>query len=207
VPLSVIFLFADDEIKATSVNKLIRMLKFAKLSKLVRVLKMGRIFQRLGTFGINPGYMRLATLLFKLFGMWHFVACSYWFIAVHEGFCTWYNPDFGTSTNTTVMEELDLADDYSAFYEFGGKNKAAPDAFTECINHWMPWEGIEREHLSVQYTQAFFWAVMVTSGIGYDVAPQTNLEAAFTIVVICIGILMYVRRRIDIAGQHSPSKN
>ena len=40
----------------------------------------------------------------------------------------------------------------------------------------MPWEGIQHEVLGVQYAQSFFWAVMVTSGIGYDVAPYTNLE-------------------------------
>ena len=52
-------------------------------------------------------------------------------------------------------------------------------------------QGIEREPLDVQYIQSFFWAVMVTSGIGYDVAPQTNIEAVFTILVIMVGIIMY----------------
>jgi hypothetical protein len=182
VPLSLFFVTTGiDRQSGANANKLLRMLRFAKLSKLIRILKMGRIFQRLGTFGINPGYMRLATLVFKLFGMWHIIACIYWAIAVHEGFCTWYGE----------ANSNEQADD--GFYEFGDSNQARPNAFSECINHWMPWEGIEREPLSVQYMQSFFWAVMVTSGIGYDVAPQTNIECAFTIMVICLGIMMYVK--------------
>lgn len=43
-------------------------------------------------------------------------------------------------------------------------------------------KGIEREGLAVQYLQAVFWAVMVTSGIGYDIAPQTNLEVSRTYI-------------------------
>lgn len=172
-------------------------MRFAKLSKLVRVLKMGRIIQRLGSFGVNPGVLRLFALLAKLVGIWHFVACLYWYIATREGLCTWFSeaPSWSDIADTNTTRDGERDDAYSAayaeFYSFGKATYERPNAAVECISHWMPWEGIERESLDVQYMQAFFWAVMVTSGIGYDVAPQTNIECLFTIFVIGLGIIMY----------------
>ena len=42
-----------------------------------------------------------------------------------------------------------------------------------------------------RYAQAFFWAVMVTTGVGKDINPQSETETNFTIFVIGIGIIAY----------------
>ena len=44
---------------------------------------------------------------------------------------------------------------------------------------------------SEQYAHAFFWAVAVTSGIGWDISPETPSEVYFTTVAIVTGLLMY----------------
>ena len=44
---------------------------------------------------------------------------------------------------------------------------------------------------SVQYAHAFFWAVVVTSGIGWDIYPETPAQVYFTTVAIVTGLLMY----------------
>ena len=203
LPLSIVFLImdglpSDDDSSSssssstTSANKILRFAKFAKLSKLFRVLKMGRIVKRLGAFGVNPGYLRLLQLVVKLFALWHFVACAYWLISVNHGFCNWNSAGLHSFVDGDDSDEQDAGnDDQDAdFYRFGDTNEAAPDAFQECVSHWMPWDGLIYEELGVQYSQAFFWAVMVMSGIGYDIAPVTPVETWFTIAVIMVGIIM-----------------
>ncbi len=44
---------------------------------------------------------------------------------------------------------------------------------------------------SSQYAHAFFWAVVVTSGIGWDIYPETPAQVYFTTVAIVTGLLMY----------------
>jgi CRP-like cAMP-binding protein len=50
---------------------------------------------------------------------------------------------------------------------------------------------ILNEPFSTQYSQAFYWAVMVTVGVGKDINPQSETETNFTIFVIGIGIVAY----------------
>jgi hypothetical protein len=47
------------------------------------------------------------------------------------------------------------------------------------VNSWSPWEALKREPLQTQYTQAFYWALIVTTGVGRDVIPQSDLEASY----------------------------
>eukprot|EP00736_Rhodelphis_marinus_P008744 Rmarinus@m.27151 len=56
---------------------------------------------------------------------------------------------------------------------------------------WTPPAYMEFEPLYNQYGQAFYWAVVVTTGVGRDVDPMTNLETTFTIIAIIIGVMMY----------------
>ena len=110
-PLSVLFLYIGAGNKSLGkANKMLRVLRFAKLSKLFRVLKMGRIAKSFGHLGINPGLMRLARLCMALVSMWHFIACAYWVVAQYEGFCTWYEDDH----------------DDSAFLEWGNGARRPP---------------------------------------------------------------------------------
>ena len=53
------------------------------------------------------------------------------------------------------------------------------------------YRGYRRAGFRQQYTQAFFWAVQVSTGIGKDIIPRTSLEVAFTTVIILWGMLMY----------------
>ena len=42
-----------------------------------------------------------------------------------------------------------------------------------------------------QYLQALFWAIVVTTGVGRDVVPHTEVETCFTIFVIVLGVILY----------------
>jgi hypothetical protein len=63
--------------------------------------------------------------------------------------------------------------------------------FYDCINYWAPTTDILQLGFQTQYTQSFFWAVEVTTGIGRDIVPRTNNETAFTVTVIMVGVVMY----------------
>ena len=66
-------------------------------------------------------------------------------------------------------------------------------------NGFNPFRGIEycfeNGHcpatFSLQYTHSFFWAVMITTGIGRDIMPVTFAEHIFSTAMIVIGVLMY----------------
>lgn len=45
--------------------------------------------------------------------------------------------------------------------------------------------------LVTQYSYAFFWAVVVTSGIGWDIIPTSPVQVIFTTVAIVTGLLIY----------------
>ena len=63
----------------------------------------------------------------------------------------------------------------------------------ESFGHqWVPpVEIASSQFLSLQYAHAFFWAVVVTSGIGWDIHPGTPTQVYFTTVAIVTGLLMY----------------
>ena len=42
-----------------------------------------------------------------------------------------------------------------------------------------------------QYARAYFWAVMVTTGIGKDLIPESDAQYVFTIFTIIMGVLTY----------------
>eukprot|EP00736_Rhodelphis_marinus_P006066 Rmarinus@m.21456 len=56
---------------------------------------------------------------------------------------------------------------------------------------WSPNVDFEDASFASMYGQAFFWAVMVTTGIGRDISPVTNLQTFFTIAAIVLGVMMY----------------
>ena len=57
------------------------------------------------------------------------------------------------------------------------------------------WTGVGLSYcptdMTLQYTYSFFWAVMVTTGIGRDIMPVTYLEHVFSIIMIIVGVVMY----------------
>ena len=66
-------------------------------------------------------------------------------------------------------------------------------------NGYNPFRGItycfEMGHcpasFSLQYIHSFFWAVMITTGIGRDIMPVTFMEHMFSTSMIVVGVLMY----------------
>jgi hypothetical protein len=63
--------------------------------------------------------------------------------------------------------------------------------FYECVSYWAPTKDLLKLGFQTQYTQSFFWAVVVTTGIGRDIIPRTNIETGFTVMVIMVGVIMY----------------
>lgn len=158
-------------------NKIARMLRFVKIAKLFRVLKLGRVVTLLQIrFGINGNYFKLFSAGTFLLGVWHYIACVFWYISYETGFCDW-------GVAETGQDVL-----YFKYGDAAGFDN--PNGFIECLSDWVPWASIIDESLQTQYTQAFFWAVMITTGVGKDVAPETNIEVAFTIIIIFAGVLI-----------------
>jgi hypothetical protein len=161
-------------------NTIFRAFKWFKLIKLIRVLRLSRVFDRLEhvTMFWNAGSLRLIRSVAILFVLWHVVACMYWLVATDQGFCQWH-----ISINNTKA--------YPSYNEWDYVSGLEPNGFQDCYDDWVPWVQIQSEPFSTQYAQAFFWAVMVTTGVGKDINPQSQVETAFTISVIAVGIIAY----------------
>jgi hypothetical protein len=43
-----------------------------------------------------------------------------------------------------------------------------------------------------QYGYAFFWAISVVTGIGWDIVPATGIEVAFSSIMIIAGTVLYI---------------
>ena len=159
-------------------NTIFRAFKWFKLIKLIRVMRLSRVFDRLEhiTMFWNAGTLRLVRSVAILFVLWHVVACMYWVVSSNQGFCEWH---------------LSINASYARYNEWDYVSGSEPNGFQDCYDDWVPWKKIQSEPFSTQYAQAFFWAVMVTTGVGKDINPQSQVETAFTIAVIAIGIIAY----------------
>ena len=58
-------------------------------------------------------------------------------------------------------------------------------------NAWTPTFDILSFSFPSQYIRAYFWAVMVTTGVGKDIIPETDVQYLFTTCAIIVGVLMY----------------
>ena len=132
------------------------------------------------TLSALSGLMRLLRLLLTLVTTWHMLACAYWAVSRLEGFC-----EYGIDEHP--RDSSGASDPYNVL----GGTELEPNGFTECSgSSWAPYVGLHDYSLQTQYSAAFFWAVMTTTGVGRDVAPQTDTQIGFTIVVICMGLLL-----------------
>eukprot|EP01083_Nonionella_stella_P013005 36732_1 len=133
-------------------NTLNRLLRLVRSVKLMRILRMSRIWKRLLVRArLNPSIVRLVKLFGFLLIEWHWIGCTYWAIAVSEGF-----------------------------------NKDDKD-----LNSWTPNQMVNYLTFGSQYIRAYFWAVMVTTGVGKDIIPATDVQFIFTTMAIIVGVLMY----------------
>lgn len=186
IPTTIITNMAGVDSSTTSggfdpkLNTIFRAFKWFKLIKLIRVLRLSRVFDRLEhvTMFWNAGTLRMIRSVAILFVLWHVVACMYWLVATGQGFCQWH-----ISINNTAL--------YPSYNEWDYVSGLEPNGFQDCYDDWVPWLQIQSEPFSTQYAQAFFWAVMVTTGVGKDINPQSQVETAFTIAVIAVGIIAY----------------
>ncbi len=169
-----------DSTSGLKANQILRGFKWFKLIKLMRVIRLSRITDRLEhiTMFWNAGTLRLIRSIMLLCVLWHLVACAYWGVASSQGFCEW---SLTMGLNAT----------YSEYFKWDSMSGAEPNGFQDCYDDWVPWVQITDEPFSTQYTQAFFWAVMVTTGVGKDINPQSEAETTFTIIVIAVGVFMY----------------
>jgi hypothetical protein len=76
----------------TGVNKLLRMLRVAKLFRLARLLRYSDSLR--AAVHIQPSVVRLIQQMFGIFWMWHIIACGYWSISKDRlGSSDWAPPD------------------------------------------------------------------------------------------------------------------
>lgn len=152
-PIDIILAAASSGPASASGNTLNRLLRLVRSVKLMRILRMSRIWKRLLLRArLNPSVVRLVKLFGFLLIEWHWIGCTYWAIAVSEGF------------------EKD---------ETQGKDA------------WTPTMAVDAYSFGSQYVRAYFWAVMVTTGVGKDIIPVTDVQFIFTTMAIIVGVLMY----------------
>eukprot|EP01029_Cantina_marsupialis_P003769 TRINITY_DN137_c8_g1_i1.p1 TRINITY_DN137_c8_g1~~TRINITY_DN137_c8_g1_i1.p1 ORF type:complete len:1339 (+),score=389.76 TRINITY_DN137_c8_g1_i1:80-4096(+) len=160
-------------------GKLGKLLRTLRVFKLFRMFRLSRVMDYIRTYTtVNPSLIRFFRIIGILIVMWHWIASGYWFIANTEGLCDW-QPD----NSWSVAEQAE-------YYEWGSSD-AVPNGFVNCATDWAPWKLILEESFWTQYVHSFFWAIVVTTGVGRDIIPQTNLETTFSILVIVTGVIMY----------------
>ena len=158
-----------------------------RVLNMLRFLRLPRIIKRFSGHEVNIKLSQLAFLrLFKiavtLFIVWHMIACLYWTIAVYEGLCAW------------DAEEEGYREQPSAFRQWATATSGLAtnaNGFYACGDAWTPWAALVESQAWTQYVQALFWAVVVTTGVGKDIVPQTNLETLFTCGCIVVGAVFY----------------
>ena len=160
-PIDFVFLFIREQNDSSKSIKFVRTIRVLRYSKVLRVMRLYNLNGRLLNSTLNPGLIQLSRLILTLLTAWHFIACCYWSISLAQGFC------------------------------LGEEDDSFAVGFKNCLEEWTPYTGLKKRPLQEQYTQAFFWAVQVSTGIGRDIIPRTNGQVAFTILVIVFGMLMY----------------
>ena len=185
-------------------NILLRLLKIFKLFRVFRVMRILKRFEEVTK--VNPSVLRLMKMCILLLFIWHIIACCYWFIAEIE--------TFGFSHFDHLNGTLHVSVD--GFNRDGGNlwvpppeiwcekvghvlcNETAFEEFDR-VNGYNPFRGMDYcfeqgfcpAGMGLQYTNAFFWAVMVTTGIGRDIMPVTILEHVYSSAMIFLGVFMY----------------
>ncbi|KAA0152025.1 hypothetical protein FNF29_04140 [Cafeteria roenbergensis] len=174
------------------VNKVIRMLRLFKLFRMLRLLRLFPRFTQVleASIKLNPamiGFLRSFAIMFL---MWHNIGCAYWFVAREElngiAVCP---EEYGSKpcyVNHCVCDQSDpvgshvlLPESDSSWYD-----PHNPD-------QWVPHYSMPSSDILVQYGQAVFWAVEVTTGIGGDIIPRSTLEVFFTAFMVIVGLMMY----------------
>ena len=192
------------------VNKLLRVFRVFKLLRLFRLPRLMKGVERNKLF--SPSFFRLVRLGLVYFIVVHYIANFYWIISKDQGFCQFQSAELrcigSDPTKACHVDDSDAAKQNQtlAFYRWGGgvprtvvvdgeeKSKNIlfqPNGYYDCVGQWTPWVQILNENFATQYSQAFFWAMMVTTGIGHDIQPQTDAETWYTIFGTIMGVFLY----------------
>ena len=136
----------------------------------------------------NPSMLRIFKILLLLLIFWHWTACMYWLFCWLEDFAfglpyfqkrdgsnRWVPPEELWCTDVKKCPDLEFTTRFTA---------CAEDNVTNTLYN-CPVD------VGDQYVFAFFWAVMVTTGIGRDIEPVTPLQHIFSIIWIILGVIMY----------------
>ncbi len=184
--------FVPGDDSSAGINKLFRMLRLFKLFRILRLLK---LFPRVmimieSAVKLNPAMLRFLRSFVAMFMLWHFIGAAYFFMVREEmagvapcttasgleSLCFVNHCLCGTSdpSDFQVLPETDLS-----WYDPNN-----PD-------EWVVHPEVASWHNSRQYWTALFWAVEVTTGIGNDIIPKSNMEIVFTVSMTIIGLMMY----------------
>jgi hypothetical protein len=156
-----------------SIMKILRLLK---LFRLVRLLRLNSFTDSKIQGYVPPSLVRLGKLIFVFLLITHLVACVYWGIARDaQGF------EIGSSgtsasyvTDTVTRTGATTATTGSSAGSSGERTYIEPCDSDE----WLPLEKYRKGALFSQYTEAFYWALLVF--LGSDMRPSNTSETSFT---------------------------
>ena len=162
----------------------VKLLRTLKVFRLVRLVRLRRT---MATFSVmvmhNPSFFRLAKLLLLLVFGWHVVACLFFgMLDSHMGdvcaYCAEYvslDPSGAYQQCTYNPAPLGGAPEYYNATMSMESWRSQPEDLFRC--------GLFADtQLSTRYSQSYFWAVMVTFGVGRDIVPQSNSEVRSTLL-------------------------
>lgn len=174
------------------VNKVFRMLRLFKLFRMLRLLRLFPRFTQVleASIKFNPSMIRFLRSFAVMFLIWHNIGCTYWFVAREElngvGSCPEIYGNRRCYVNHCVCDPDDptgsiviLPTTDPSWHE-----PANP-------NNWVPHYSLADAGIGNQYAQAVFWAVEVTTGIGDDISPKSQVEVFFTAFMVIVGLMMY----------------
>jgi CRP-like cAMP-binding protein len=207
LPLSIIAPSDGGDASLQKANKLLRIFRVFKLLRLFRLPRILKGLDRNKFF--SPSFFRLVRLFVVYFIVVHYVASFYWMVSWNEGFCAFQSDAYqckGGHGAKPCTVEGDADNKTLAYYRWGGGVPKAtyvsgewetksilyePNGYYACAEAWVPWIQILNEPFATQYSQAFFWAMMVTTGIGHDIMPQTDAQTWYTIFATIMGVFLY----------------
>ena len=163
-----------------------------QLSRAFRLFKLNFVMRRIEEhMQINPAVVRIFKLFAMLMLMWHWIGCIWWYVSDVE------LNDYKVELNDWHPRAFILEADYN---KKCARHVAPCNAVYSHVSHRTV--VLARSHAPAshpppllhpyRYAHAFFWATMVTSGIGYDIVPFTTLEAWVTTVFSVLGVASYV---------------
>jgi CRP-like cAMP-binding protein len=177
---------------SNGVNRIIRLLR---LFKMVRMLRLLRLFPRFtqvleSSIKFNPSMIRFLRSIAIMCLMWHSIGCIYWFVAREElggiGQCPEVYGGRACFANYCVC---DLSDPSNSIVVLSNTDTSWYDPMRPDL--WVPHYSMSSATFGSQYAQAVFWAVQVTTGIGADIPPRSQLEVFFTCLMVIVGLMMY----------------